>query len=129
MMLVGYMAEAACAGVAMMLMTMHFCLGHIYGHPGWTSHHIYLLVVSVSLLALSPCGRSFSWDRYRALAQARIRVSPARIRRSVAAAPDRAATGRPLFLDRRRQDQLAVPLRTASRACIHLGVHRPRAEP
>jgi hypothetical protein len=71
MMLVGFMAEAACAGVALTLMTMHFLMGHLYGRPGWTSHHIYLLVVSVTLLALSPCGRSYSWDRYRALAQAR----------------------------------------------------------
>ena len=70
MMLVGYRAQAACAGVALMLMTMHFWMGHGYGHPGWTSHHIYILVVSVSLLALSPCGHSYSWDRYRALAQA-----------------------------------------------------------
>jgi hypothetical protein len=70
MMLVGYMAQAACAGVAVTLMMMHFIMGRMYGHAGWSSHHIYILVVSVSLLALSPCGRSFSWDRYRALAQA-----------------------------------------------------------
>jgi hypothetical protein len=44
-------------------------VGFLFEHPGWRSHHIYLLVVTVSLLALSPCGRSFSWDRYRALAQ------------------------------------------------------------
>ena len=70
MMLVGYMTQAACAGVALTLMTLHFYMGHMLGHPGWVSHHVYLLVVSVSLLALSPCGRSFSWDRYRALTQA-----------------------------------------------------------
>jgi hypothetical protein len=46
-------------------------MGKVHGYPGWSSHHIYILVVSVCLLALSPCGRSFSWDRYRALAQAR----------------------------------------------------------
>jgi hypothetical protein len=70
MMLVGFMAEVSCAGVALMLMLMHFYLGQIDGYPGWSSHHIYLLVVSTSLLALSPCGRSFSWDRYRAVAKA-----------------------------------------------------------
>ena len=70
MMLVGCKAQAACTGVALTLMTMHFYMGQVNGHPGWSSHHIYILVVSVSLLALSPCGRSFSWDRYRALAQA-----------------------------------------------------------
>jgi hypothetical protein len=70
MMLVGCMAETACAAVAITLMTIHFYLGHMQGYPGWTSHHVYLLVVSVSLLALSPCGRSFSWDRYHALAAA-----------------------------------------------------------
>ncbi len=67
LMFVGYMAQAACAGVAVMLMTMHFYMGHVLGQPGWASHHIYILVVSVSLLALSPCGQSFSLDRYRAL--------------------------------------------------------------
>ena len=70
MMLVGFKAQASCAGVALTLMTMHFYMGKVHGYPGWSSHHIYILVVSVSLLALSPCGRSFSWDRYRALAQA-----------------------------------------------------------
>ena len=30
-----------------------------------------MVSVCSGLLALSPCGRSFSWDRYRALAQAR----------------------------------------------------------
>ena len=68
MMLVGYMAETACAGVAILLATFQFYLGYMRGYPGWTSHHVYLLLVSVSLLALSPCGRSFSLDRYRALA-------------------------------------------------------------
>ena len=71
MMLVGYMAETACAGVAILLATFQFYLGYMRGYPGWTSHHVYLLLVSVSLLALSPCGRSFSLDRYRALATAR----------------------------------------------------------
>jgi len=71
MMLVGFKAQASCAGVAITLMTMHFYMGKVHGYPGWSSHHIYILVVSVCLLALSPCGRSFSWDRYRALAQAR----------------------------------------------------------
>ena len=71
MMLVGFMAQAACAGVAILLLTFQFYLGYVQGYPGWTSHHVYLLLVSVSLLALSPCGRSFSLDRYRALATAR----------------------------------------------------------
>ena len=70
MMLVGYLTETACAGVAILLATFQY-LGHVHGYPGWTSHHIYLLLVSVSLLALSPCGRSFSLDRYRALVTAR----------------------------------------------------------
>jgi len=70
MMLVGFKAQASCAGVALTLMTMHFYMGKMHGYPGWSSHHIYILIVSVVLLALSPCGRSFSWDRYRALSQA-----------------------------------------------------------
>jgi hypothetical protein len=70
MMLVGFKAQASCAGVALTLITMHFYMGKMHGYPGWSSHHIYILIVSVVLLALSPCGRSFSWDRYRALSQA-----------------------------------------------------------
>jgi len=70
MMLVGFKAQASCAGVPLTLMTMHFSMGKMHGYPGWSSHHIYILIVSVVLLALSPCGRSFSWDRYRALSQA-----------------------------------------------------------
>ena len=71
MMLAGCLAQAACAGVALLLATMHFYMGHMNGHPGWSSHHIYILIVGVGLLALSPCGRSFSWDRYVAVSQAR----------------------------------------------------------
>ncbi len=69
-MLVGFKAQASCAGVALTLITMHFYMGKMHGYPGWSSHHIYILIVSVVLLALSPCGRSFSWDRYRAVARA-----------------------------------------------------------
>lgn len=70
MMLVGCKAQAACAGVALILMTLHFYMGRMHGYHGWSSHHVYLLVAITSLLALSPCGHSFSWDRYRALTQA-----------------------------------------------------------
>ena len=59
MMLVGFKAQAACTGVAITLMTMHFCMGKVHGYPGWSSHHIYILVVSVCLLALSP------WTAFR----------------------------------------------------------------
>src|SRR5262249_54432679 len=52
------------------LMFIQYYMGEVVGYPGWSSHHIYILIVSVSLLAMSPCGRSFSWDRYRAVAQA-----------------------------------------------------------
>jgi hypothetical protein len=69
MMLVGCWSQASCAGVALTLMTIHYYMGAVIGYPGWSSHHIYILIVSVSLLAMSPCGRSFSWDRYRAVAQ------------------------------------------------------------
>jgi hypothetical protein len=71
MMLVGYKAQATSAAVALTLAFMHFYMGRIGGHPGWESHHVYLLVVSTGLIALSPCGRSYSWDRYVALRKAR----------------------------------------------------------
>jgi hypothetical protein len=71
MMLVGFKTQAATAAVALTLVFMHFYMGCVAGQPGWDSHHIYLLVVSTGLLAISPCGRSYSLDRYLALTKAR----------------------------------------------------------
>jgi hypothetical protein len=39
----------------------------IYKLPGTMHHHTYLMAVAMSCLALTPCGRSFSVDRWRAV--------------------------------------------------------------
>jgi hypothetical protein len=70
MMLVGFKTQAATAAVALTLVFMHFYMGRVEGQPGWDSHHIYLLIVSTGLLAMSPCGQSYSLDRFLAVTKA-----------------------------------------------------------
>ena len=40
------------------------------GREPWTHHHTYLLAVAALLIALTPCGRSYSVDRYLAVMRA-----------------------------------------------------------
>lgn len=56
----------AWAGATMLLGTYAY-LGFQRGVEPWTHHHTYLLSVATCLLALTPCGRSYSWDRWRAV--------------------------------------------------------------
>ena len=44
-------------------------LGYLHYEP-WTHHHVYALLFGITLLALTPCGRSFSVDRHLALRRA-----------------------------------------------------------
>lgn len=44
-------------------------LGHFHYEP-WTHHHVYALLFGITLLALTPCGGSFSVDRWLALGRA-----------------------------------------------------------
>lgn len=39
------------------------------GVAGWNHHHVYILGVACILLSLTDCGRSYSYDRWRALQQ------------------------------------------------------------
>jgi hypothetical protein len=39
-------------------------------HPSWKHHHTFLLVMSTLFIALTPCGRSYSLDRWLALRRA-----------------------------------------------------------
>jgi hypothetical protein len=45
-------------------------LGFQRGIEPWTHHHTYLLCIATCLLALTPCGGSYSWDRWRAVVRA-----------------------------------------------------------
>lgn len=69
MMLLGLYTRVAVPMVALVLAVMFFFFGKLGVRP-WEFHHIYLLLVSTTLLSLTPCGRSYSIDRLRALRQA-----------------------------------------------------------
>ena len=47
-----------------------YVVGHVYGLESYTHHHTTLLANACFLLALCPCGRSLSVDRYLALVRA-----------------------------------------------------------
>lgn len=70
-MLVGLWTRAATATAALVVATMYFALGAAGGRTGWIHHHHFLLMSATVLCALTPCGRSLSIDRWRALARAR----------------------------------------------------------
>jgi hypothetical protein len=64
LMLVGRFTRAVVATMAALLAIMYFHFGSSAQRVGWDHHHTYLLMVSVAILALTPCGRSFSLDRF-----------------------------------------------------------------
>ncbi|MEP9388167.1 HTTM domain-containing protein [Mesorhizobium sp. KR9-304] len=47
-----------------------YYFGQDLGRPPWVHHHTYLLSVAITLLALTPCGKSYSLDRYLAVVRA-----------------------------------------------------------
>ncbi|MCY1007811.1 HTTM domain-containing protein [Nannocystis pusilla] len=70
-MLVGLWTRAATAAAAMVVATMYFAIGAAGGRTAWIHHHHFVLMSATVLCALTPCGRSLSLDRWRALARAR----------------------------------------------------------
>ena len=67
LMLLGVWTRVSTAAVAVMLLTFYFGLGVGGIRPAWYGHHTYLLMAATCLVALTPCGRSSSWDRYAAI--------------------------------------------------------------
>jgi len=61
--------SATWAGVTTMA-GIYFFLGYERGMEPFTHHHTYLLCISPLLLALTPCGGSYSFDRWWALRSA-----------------------------------------------------------
>jgi hypothetical protein len=67
LMLVGLFSRLATAWTAATLCVMYFHYSVNGGETRWFEHHTYLLTAVVVLLALTPCGRSYSLDRWIAL--------------------------------------------------------------
>ncbi len=66
LMLVGLWSRVSTAATALLLGLMYFGAGSL----DFAHHHVYLLFAATALLALAPCGASFSVDRLRAVAAA-----------------------------------------------------------
>lgn len=70
LLLIGYHSRVAAIWTGLVGFVLYFYFGHELGREPWTHHHIYLLSMAALLLALTPCGRSFSLDRYLAVGRA-----------------------------------------------------------
>lgn len=70
MMFYGWFTRIAMFGSAITMLFIYYYFGFIEGVEPWTHHHTYLLVISTCLLALTPCGKSYSVDRYLAVRRA-----------------------------------------------------------
>jgi uncharacterized membrane protein YphA (DoxX/SURF4 family) len=71
MLLVGWMTRVAAIWAALSLTLLFLVVGDYYGREYFVHHHSYMLLLSTWLLALSPCGKSYSVDRWLAVRRAR----------------------------------------------------------
>lgn len=71
LMLLGVWTRVSVAATALLLVFFYFGLGVGGVKPGWYGHHAYLLMAATCLLALTPCGKSYSWDRFTAIRRGR----------------------------------------------------------
>ncbi|TGP49678.1 hypothetical protein EN802_22160 [bacterium M00.F.Ca.ET.159.01.1.1] len=67
---VGYQSRVAAVWTGAVGLAMYHYFGFQLGREPWTHHHTYLLAVSALLIALTPCGASYSLDRYLAVMRA-----------------------------------------------------------
>lgn len=70
LLLLGLWTRVATVWTALTMLVVFFYLGVAQGVEAYTHHHTWLLVSFSVLLVLTPCGRSLSLDRWRALARA-----------------------------------------------------------
>lgn len=77
LMLVGLWSRASTAATGLLLLVVFFGFGVLDGQVGLVEHHTWLLTFGVCLLALTPCGGSFSVDRWFAVRRAEDRGLPA----------------------------------------------------
>jgi len=74
---VGYRSRFAALWTGAVGLAMYYYFGFQLGREPWTHHHVYLLAVAALLIALTPCGRSYSLDRYLVVTRAeRAGVAP-----------------------------------------------------
>ncbi|MDG1481949.1 MAG: HTTM domain-containing protein [Myxococcota bacterium] len=66
-MLLGWHSRLSTAWVGLTMLFIYYGVGQVGGVESFTHHHIYILAVAPCLLAFTECGRSWSWDRWRAV--------------------------------------------------------------
>ena len=76
MALVGFRTKPALLGLSLILAFFYFA-GPKIGQSEWGHHHAYMLLLAVALLSGAPCEKSYSVDRWLALAEARKVGAPA----------------------------------------------------
>src|SRR5687767_13551540 len=67
---IGYLSRLAAIWSGAVGLVMYHYFGHGLGNEPWTHHHVYLLAIASLLIALAPCDRSYSIDRYLAVRRA-----------------------------------------------------------
>lgn len=66
----GIGSRAATFATAVVTLVMYYFVGHALGRTPWTHHHTYLQAFATLLLACTPCGRSYSVDRWLTVREA-----------------------------------------------------------
>ncbi|WP_181183566.1 MULTISPECIES: HTTM domain-containing protein [unclassified Mesorhizobium] len=74
---VGYQSRIAAVWTGLVGLAMYYYFGFELGREPWTHHHTYLLAAAALLISLTPCGRSYSLDRYLAVLRAERAGQPA----------------------------------------------------
>ncbi len=70
LMLLGVFSRASTLWAGLTTLSMYYYFGLELGREPWTHHHAYLLAFATLLCAFTPCGRSYSLDRWWALCRA-----------------------------------------------------------
>jgi uncharacterized membrane protein YphA (DoxX/SURF4 family) len=75
-MVIGLFSRAACLLTGLTTLYMVFVVGHKMGMESWGHHHTTFLAVVSFLLAFTPCGKSFSADRWLRILRCGSRGTP-----------------------------------------------------
>ena len=73
--MVGFHSRTAALWAGIIGFTVYY-FGQDLGRSPWVHHHTYLLSIAILMLALTPCGRSYSLDRYLAVVRAERKGEP-----------------------------------------------------
>ena len=75
-MLFGLWSRWSTAAAGLTALVLVIGVGELAGHEPYTHHHTWCLALGVALLALTPCGGSWSVDRWRAVRRAEAAGAP-----------------------------------------------------